>query len=257
MNIKKVLGYTVPPVITLLAGMFIGHQRAKSQLAEEFEAELAQEIDELRSAYARKYKREEYETPEKARETLSTQRPPQGFTPRKTFIGPRSGQEIPESPYHRPPDVSDADLQNIATSLAKEEGYIQGHNGEEDWLMESQNFDENLPHIITVDEFLSNTDDNNYDRPTYAYYSDDDVLLDESGQIIEDIDDIVGRENLQRFGEGSKNPNLIYIRNRNIEKDIEITRIPDSYQNLMREASQKDGFEGRHNNGRRINHEVG
>jgi Predicted metalloendopeptidase len=239
MNIKKVLGYTIPPVVSLLIGAAFGYQYAKRELEDEYEDMLVEEVMRLRESYKLKYKKDEYETPEKAEKALADRRLQQRRDEAvETFTGKRSGQQIPVRTARPTEDLSERDLQEIAASLAEEEGYIQGDHGEE-LDVEPGLFDRQKPYIISVEAFL-HENMNDFDRPTYTYYSDDDVLADEDGSPIEDIDEMVGRENLDKFGHMSKDPDLLYIRNHLQQKDIELRIVRNSYANLIKGAVDDD-----------------
>lgn len=81
------------------------------------------------------------------------------------------------------------------------------------------------PYLITLDEFS----ESEYDSATLTYYEEDDVLLDEQEDPIPDPDKIVGDDNLLRFGQGSKDKNVVYVRNDSLELDYEILRSKNSY----------------------------
>lgn len=84
------------------------------------------------------------------------------------------------------------------------------------------------PYIIHQDEFAHN--ESEYDQVTYTYYAGDDILLDEHEEIIMDRDSIVGRGTLNRFGHGTDDFNIVYVRNPVLESEIEICRSPGSYE---------------------------
>lgn len=76
------------------------------------------------------------------------------------------------------------------------------------------------PYIISVSEFMDN--DPQYQQNAISYYKGDGVLADERDQPIPDKNAIVGERNLQRFGEGSGDPNIVFVRNDRLEVDFEI-----------------------------------
>lgn len=84
------------------------------------------------------------------------------------------------------------------------------------------------PHIIHQDEFAHN--ESEYDQVTYIYYAGDDVLVDEDEQLLIDRDSIVGNGNLRRFGHGTDDFNILYVRNPVLELEIEICRHNGSYE---------------------------
>ena len=76
------------------------------------------------------------------------------------------------------------------------------------------------PFVITQEEF--NDNDTNFDQKTLTYYDGDDVLTDEQDQPLDEMDRVVGVENMLRFGHGSGDPNIVYIRNARLELDFEV-----------------------------------
>lgn len=81
--------------------------------------------------------------------------------------------------------------------------------------------DTNRPFILSAREFEDGELD--YSQNTLTYYEGDDVLTDERDQPIHHLQKIVGSENL-KFGEMSDDPNIVYIRNNELEVDFEVCR---------------------------------
>lgn len=83
------------------------------------------------------------------------------------------------------------------------------------------------PYVVLHDEFMENDPD--YHQPSLTYYEGDDILADEKDEPIEDVEGTVGVANLQRFGHGSKDTKVVYVRNERLALDFEITRSPGKY----------------------------
>lgn len=81
--------------------------------------------------------------------------------------------------------------------------------------------DTSRPFILSAREFEEGELD--YSQNTLTYYEGDDVLTDERDQPIHHLQKIVGAENL-KFGEMSDDPNIVYIRNNELEVDFEVCR---------------------------------
>ena len=96
-----------------------------------------------------------------------------------------------------------------------------------DYADEVRSRDPGVPYIIHIDEFTQA--EKGYTQSTLTYYEDDDVLADERDTVIEDQDDMMGVQNLARFGHGSNDPNLVYVRNDLRQLDMEICRSPGSF----------------------------
>lgn len=84
------------------------------------------------------------------------------------------------------------------------------------------------PYVIHMDEFQHSQPD--YTKVSYTYYAIDDVLVDDDDQHpIPHADLVVGQDNL-KFGHGSDDINMVYVRNDRLNTDMEITRVNKSFE---------------------------
>lgn len=93
------------------------------------------------------------------------------------------------------------------------------------------------PYVIHRDEREERP---SYDEVTFTYYDTDDVLCNEKDEVIgagEERNKLVGETNLNKFGHGSGDANIVYIRNDALEMQFEIVRSPNSY------AEEVHGFQ--------------
>lgn len=105
---------------------------------------------------------------------------------------------------------------------------FDGHPDDIPWdaELELQNRSRNEgPYVIHVDE----RHERNYTESTLTYYAGDDVLCDEKDRIIEDQEQVVGVENLDRFGHGSNDANIVYIRNDDLAIEVEVIKSERTY----------------------------
>lgn len=86
---------------------------------------------------------------------------------------------------------------------------------------------EDDPYVITVDEYEEGERD--FEQISLTYYEEDDLLVDDGDQAVADVDIVVGQANLNRFGHGSKDNNIVYIRNEHLETDFEVCRAEGSF----------------------------
>lgn len=84
-----------------------------------------------------------------------------------------------------------------------------------------------LPYVVTREEYDENEDQ--YEQISLTYFRFDDVLVDEDEKSIDNIEEFVGKHNLQRFGHGSGDLKIVYIRNELKEMDYEVLRSDGSY----------------------------
>lgn len=92
------------------------------------------------------------------------------------------------------------------------------------------------PYVIHIDEV---EEKDTYDKVTFTYFADDDVLCDETDDPVskEDRERMVGEANLDKFGHGSPEPDVVYIRNDKLDTVFVVNRSPNSF------AEEVHGFE--------------
>lgn len=107
--------------------------------------------------------------------------------------------------------------------------FTEAHAVDENFDLEEEkrNRVPDKPYVISQEEFLTNEPE--YEEMSLTYFEGDDVLVDERDQPIEDTEGLVGNQNLLRFGHGSKDPNVVYIRNDRTDLNIEIMRNKGSF----------------------------
>jgi hypothetical protein len=90
-----------------------------------------------------------------------------------------------------------------------------------DYKLELPSRSENVPYVIHRDEFFG--EETPYEQIQLTYYEGDDVLADSHDTPVDDQDAMVGLGNLSKFGHGSQDPNIVYIRNHELQLEIEIS----------------------------------
>lgn len=86
-----------------------------------------------------------------------------------------------------------------------------------------------VPYIIHKDEFFAN--EMEFRQTTLSYYKDDHTLCDETdGSPIYNVDHVVGE---LKFGHGSGDPNVVYIRNEKLRGEYEVLLVDGSYQIMV------------------------
>lgn len=203
MNLKFVIPMT--GIVTFLAGSAIGYLVARKRLQKEFEERLAQEVQSTRDFYAMLRKKENYKTPEEAAKDLS----PEAVEAVKAMVnyqGISVKQDDPEQA-----EAAKQLVENIFTKTSASE-----HVSAED----KRNRTEEAPYILDRDEYMEN--ETNYTQSSVTWFAGDSVLIDEREDVIDDVDMTVGERNLVRFGYGSGDPNVLYVRNDMLHIEFEI-----------------------------------
>lgn len=99
------------------------------------------------------------------------------------------------------------------------------------WPEELQNRDPNFPYVIHQNEYGEKNKEG-YSQTTYTYYALDDVLCDADDHPLPHADLIVGQDNL-KFGHGTDDVDVVFVRNEKLELDMEICRINESYEEAV------------------------
>lgn len=126
-------------------------------------------------------------------------------------------QSVREHPSNGPQD-----LELIPIRIDEDDEQIVIHifpDEDDDW-----NYDEEVknrgpdnPYIIHRDEYFSN--EMEYRQTTITYYEGDQILCDELDTPIYNPEKIVGT---LRFGHGSQDPSICYVRNERLEAEYEV-----------------------------------
>ena len=87
--------------------------------------------------------------------------------------------------------------------------------------------EDDLPnlHVISLEEYAVSTNR----KVVLTFYDEDDVLTDNDSNPIADPDALLGPEGLMAFGEGSGDPDTVYVRNDDRATDYEVVRLHKSY----------------------------
>lgn len=106
-----------------------------------------------------------------------------------------------------------------------------GKDPDDDWDYAAETAARNpkKPYIIHVDE----QHESDYPESSLVYYEGDDVLCSEDDSVIEDKEAVVGVENLNRFGHGSGDKNVLYIRNDVLGIEVEVVKNDGNYAEVV------------------------
>lgn len=118
--------------------------------------------------------------------------------------------------------------------------FMQSHVDENfDLEEEMKNRSPDHPYVISQEEFFQA--EPGYFQNSITYYAGDGALADEKDQEIPLIDPIVGEENLERFGHGSGESRVVYIRNEKLETDFEVVMNDGKYAHEVLGLEHSDG----------------
>ncbi len=262
---KRSVQVVVASVVSISAGAAAGYIYAKKELEQEYNDRVNREIAEETKRLRQRYKDGEYADPiellrakqgDEAVEALSEE----ARAAHRVYSG-----DSPEV-------ESDAEDEALAARAAARAGIQENRDGtavvvadkvnvfadhvpteSEGWDYEveraARDANPGDPYVIHHDEYYEN--ETNYEQAKLTYYEGDNVLLDERDQPVAD-DSVVGEDNLAKFGHGSKDGHIVYVRNDNVEVDFEIHRSMGSWQEELFGSNDEDSM--KHSQIRRFRH---
>lgn len=118
------------------------------------------------------------------------------------------------------------EIKNNYTSVISDFGY--GGNNDIPQKSEVKEESWQAPYIITPDEFAINYE---YDTIDVTYFADG-VLADENNEPLEDIENTIGKDAVNHFGEYETD--IVYVRNDRLKADYEIVKDERNYSDVRR-----------------------
>lgn len=141
----------------------------------------------------------------------------------KGFVeGFRDGLKVAEDRTQK--DEDDVDFKKYA-SIIQKEGYTDYSRSVEEKKGEA--FVEK-PYVISPEEFGEFEE---YEKISLTYYADE-VLADENDEEVDDVDEIVGEESLNHFGEYEDDS--VFVRNDRLKCDYEILLDQRNYSDVAK-----------------------
>ena len=203
--------------------------------------ELAEkEIESVKQTYKMLYKQGEFSTPESAAKALASTSKDEEKTPEQ--IGMEKVQKLLKSQGYSPENGSLDELRVVDKPAESDLTPVVRNVFTDSSVIEPSATD---PYIISIEEYAEEF--RNHEKVTVTYYEADETLADENDEMIHDIESNVGLDNVVRFGQGgSKDENVVYVRNQRSGIDFEICRMTVGYAEhvlgLPPEDNQGVGF---------------
>ena len=212
--------FTVGLGVGVLVGFYFGHKFNREKIKAEAFEEAEKEVSQIREMYVQK--------------TIALDnidKPPveemvEGLGYRPTIS---EGQAVD---YRRPlrPPVPISEVPADALDDLPEEPKPTSKSMNAGWNQEEErrNRTPDAPYIIHQNEYFHSEPE--YHKAVFTFWEIDDVIADaEDNQLITDPLDVVGAANL-RFGHGSDDTDVVFIRNDELNLDIQLVRVNKSYE---------------------------
>jgi hypothetical protein len=214
-------------VVNVAGAGYVGWKLAKRHYTKKFEAELGEQVESARKFYGRLHKTDEDLTPEKLAEKHKSDEDEGADAAADALQAYQASAVISDIRPPRPPRQY-----NKPTTVAVEEEpevpveqnvFVNGQSDVPegfDLAEELTKRDPDIPYVISKDEYFENEGD--LPQTSLTYYAGDEILADDRDEVIDNVEALVGEKNLARFGHGSDDKNLVYIRNERIGAEYEI-----------------------------------
>lgn len=197
-------------------GFGVAYFFADKRLKTKYEKIAEQEIDDMREHFRKKLI--SLEGQEQRRRPLEHLIVERGYTEGgKSQFTEAELEAIAKANADNPPE--DESQQNLRVNVFEQQEW--------NYEVELSGRQSGVPYIIHLDEFQENEPE--HEQITLTYYEEDDILADVRDEVIRDMDAAIGLGNLGRWGHGSKDPNVVYVRNEELRLDYEICRDRGSY----------------------------
>jgi hypothetical protein len=126
----------------------------------------------------------------------------------------------PPVPVREPSTSEIIESENVFEKLSTEEW---------DYEAEVASRSPDVPYVIHQDEYS----DQGFTGVTLTYYEADNILVDDDNKPVDNKERLVGNA-LARFGHGSRNPHIVYVRNETLSIDVEVVKDSGSYADKLR-----------------------
>jgi hypothetical protein len=204
--------------VGLTVGFGAGYLFAKRRLETKYDKLAQTEIDEAREYYRAAKAATEARLKEPIEEVVE-------------YLGyiKKEDAEVPVAPSLKE-DVVDL---KAAVREAVEEAVVFPDNSS-DWVwdqaLEEKMRDDNkgFPYVICLDEWGEKNHEG-YEQSCWTWYYEDEVLADERDEVVDNADELIGLNNLNRFGHGTDSRDIVLIRNEALSMEYEISRSHGKY----------------------------
>ena len=192
--------------VIFVAGAVIGGVAAYIYAKRKYEKICDEEIESMREFY-----QEPYERPEKEEKNESISHK---YRLTDEINRAKANYSQLTKDYHEAPSQEEQETMEL---MSNPYPFMADHHPEEPAIN---------PYVILGEQFVN--EKRNFDKITLMYYAGNGVLVDQTETVQQDIDELIGRESLNHFGESEDN--TLYVRNENLGNDYEVIYVNETYK---------------------------
>lgn len=143
----------------------------------------------------------------------------------------------PEQSDEEPVDCEkEAESDDHEKSMKEYDQIVKKYTNEKSDSVNKDSIYDKKPYVIAPEEF---GELDNYETESLTYYYSDGVLTDDFDNVISDVEDMIGVESLEHFGEYEDDS--VYVRNEKYQCDYEILLDNRNYSDVFKNESNKSG----------------
>ncbi|QFP95447.1 hypothetical protein SEA_MAKAI_55 [Arthrobacter phage Makai] len=218
-------------VAYFVGGALVGSGVTILVLKKKYEAKAEEEIASVRDSYLKRLNEmeEEFEHERKTGEKPIVEPHPEETPLPQERVVPTTEQL--RTAYHKikanPETVEGLKEANVYLNYSRTEEEVKEEEAKLALGLEEPG-DKDEPYIIPVQAYMDGEE--MFEQYTLTYYAGDKTLvIEDSDEVIEDVDQTVGFHNLHNFGIESGNDDTVYVRNPKKEAEYEILRDEGKY----------------------------
>lgn len=223
--------FTHVALVGAFAGAVVGtivHVVTQKRVAAKYETVVEEQVAQAKAFYSTLNKVGEMATPQQAVAALHKEEDPLG----KAIVALKDYQK-----------TSDEDVVVEETTVVEKDIniFVESQTDDDNFILEEEVKlrTDDAPYVINSDEFLAN--ELEHEQTTITYYSGDGTLADERDQEIPFVNPVVGEDSLERFGHGSGDARIVYVRNERLSTDFEVVLHDGKYAHEVLGFEHSDG----------------
>lgn len=223
----------------LLIGGGLGYIYANRQLSSKYESLVEEEIKKTREFFEKA--KDVVEEPKREGLRIVNEDKPDLESAAKSLLK-YQGVEIEEDPeeeLEEDEEEVEEDPEELEETEVVRNVFAQVEDPDFDIEAEMEHRSPDEPYVISEEEYRLG--ELGYSNTAITYYEGDNILADEDDREIPLIDPIIGEKNLERFGDGSGDPRIVFIRNERLGADFEVLKHDGKYAHEIMGLEHSDG----------------
>lgn len=236
----KVQYYFLGMVVGGITGAAIAYKVAYSRANTKYSKIAEEDITSIREHYHERSRALEEKAPKRSLVEIIEE---QGYSKTPDEAASEEGPPMAVQPPEPTVSVYSDEERAAYTEDAKNRNIFEDAEITHEWNIQNElrKRSPDVPYVIHYDEVAEME---GYSQMTLTYYTYDNVLANERDEVMnpDERTNLIGEDALERFGHGSKDASIVFIRNDRLELVMEIVKSPNSYSEVVHGFSHEEGY---------------